>query len=273
MNYQKIYTQIINKAKSEDRKKLKKTDINYVYYETHHVIPKCLGGVDSENNLVLLTAREHFLCHWLLIRMYPSCHSLVAAFNGMCNKKSKRHQYYVPSSRMYQEAKEAFSRNGHSAETKEKLRKPKKDKSKYQNRIVSETTKQKLRKPKPEGFGEKISLSTKGISKSEEHKKAMRKTKSVHNWRRGLTNSYTAEQILKNKLSQPSRRVIHQLDLDGNFICEWDTISDAVKKYGCGVSHCLAGYQTKTKGYKFIYADGNKPADRKGGIKNEKTSK
>lgn len=29
-----------------------------------------MGGEDKENNLVLLTAREHFICHWLLVKRF-----------------------------------------------------------------------------------------------------------------------------------------------------------------------------------------------------------
>jgi len=56
MNYQKIYDQIIERAKN---RKLEG------YKEKHHIIPKCLGGPDNKENLVELTAREHFLCHLL----------------------------------------------------------------------------------------------------------------------------------------------------------------------------------------------------------------
>ena len=35
------------------------------YTENHHIIPKSLGGSNDSDNLVALTAREHFLCHWL----------------------------------------------------------------------------------------------------------------------------------------------------------------------------------------------------------------
>ncbi len=38
--YTKSYYKIIENAISQNRKKLKKTDINYVYYENHHIIPK-----------------------------------------------------------------------------------------------------------------------------------------------------------------------------------------------------------------------------------------
>lgn len=38
-------------------------------YESHHIIPKSLGGNNDKENLVLLTPREHFICHWLLTKM------------------------------------------------------------------------------------------------------------------------------------------------------------------------------------------------------------
>lgn len=41
---------------------------NGTYYEKHHIIPHSLGGSDLDKNLVLLTAREHYLCHWLLVK-------------------------------------------------------------------------------------------------------------------------------------------------------------------------------------------------------------
>lgn len=39
------------------------------YFEKHHIVPKCLGGNDTEENLINLTPKEHFLCHWLLTKM------------------------------------------------------------------------------------------------------------------------------------------------------------------------------------------------------------
>ena len=42
------------------------------YKERHHIIPKCMGGDDSKGNLVCLTPEEHYVCHQILIKMYPS---------------------------------------------------------------------------------------------------------------------------------------------------------------------------------------------------------
>lgn len=39
------------------------------YTERHHIIPKSLGGDNTPTNLIRLTAREHFICHRLLIKM------------------------------------------------------------------------------------------------------------------------------------------------------------------------------------------------------------
>ena len=45
--------------------------IHGAYYEVHHILPKSLGGSNDKTNLVMLTAREHFICHWLLVKIYP----------------------------------------------------------------------------------------------------------------------------------------------------------------------------------------------------------
>lgn len=39
------------------------------YTERHHIVPKSIGGDNNTLNLVRLTAREHFICHKLLVRM------------------------------------------------------------------------------------------------------------------------------------------------------------------------------------------------------------
>ena len=94
MNYQKIYTDLIGRAIISKRKKN-----NIEYFEEHHILPKCMGGKDDKNNLVLLTAREHFLAHWILTRIYPTNFKIVYAFNCFCltsygyRKISKLYKY------------------------------------------------------------------------------------------------------------------------------------------------------------------------------------
>ncbi len=40
------------------------------YFERHHIVPKAFGGTNQPSNLVKLTYREHFLAHWLLVKMH-----------------------------------------------------------------------------------------------------------------------------------------------------------------------------------------------------------
>jgi hypothetical protein len=40
-----------------------------MYHEKHHIIPKSLGGSNKKENIAILTAREHFICHILLTKM------------------------------------------------------------------------------------------------------------------------------------------------------------------------------------------------------------
>lgn len=61
--YTKIYMSLMEKRQIE---KLLKEEI---YCETHHIIPKSLGGTNDIENLVNLTPREHFVAHLLLSKM------------------------------------------------------------------------------------------------------------------------------------------------------------------------------------------------------------
>ena len=65
MDYQKVYTQLISHRKSNPLEKSKE-----LYTELHHIVPRCLGGTDDPENLVRLTAREHFIAHRLLSKIY-----------------------------------------------------------------------------------------------------------------------------------------------------------------------------------------------------------
>lgn len=96
MNYEKIYNQIVERAKNR---------VLDCYTESHHIIPRCMGGGDEKENLVNLTAREHFMCHRLLVQIHPSNNKLKFALWAMCNMKSKRQSRYTPSSRIYESIK------------------------------------------------------------------------------------------------------------------------------------------------------------------------
>lgn len=89
MNYERIYESIV--ARGKERVTVEG------YSERHHIIPRCLGGSDDEENLVTLTAEEHFVCHQLLVKIHPSNRKLVYAASIMSRNSNGRR----PNSKMY----------------------------------------------------------------------------------------------------------------------------------------------------------------------------
>jgi len=103
MDYQKIYNSLIERGKNR---------ILVGYTEIHHIIPRCMGGTKNLENLVKLTAREHYIAHKLLCEIYPKHHGIVKAFWMMLNKVQSKSQSrnYIVSSHEYQRIKEINSR-------------------------------------------------------------------------------------------------------------------------------------------------------------------
>lgn len=115
MNYEKNYNDYLKYVKTLNRYK---GDGNY--YEEHHIIPKSLGGNNDESNLVLLTAREHFLAHYLLCKITEGKkeehYKMVCAFNLMLSfsKKSTlqleaRTDAFCKNSRFYSLVKKKYA--------------------------------------------------------------------------------------------------------------------------------------------------------------------
>jgi len=96
MNYELVYKNLvltrINRGLKEGE-----------YYERHHIKPECIGGDNGIDNLVTLTAREHYLAHWLLVKIYPHEWRLRFAFYQMSKTNGKNRR--VISSRQFERAK------------------------------------------------------------------------------------------------------------------------------------------------------------------------
>lgn len=114
MNYNKAYTQLIDKARSRS--------LQDSYVEHHHVIPKSEGG-DDESNIVNLTAREHYVAHLLLAKIYDDF-KMYAAVIFMQTGAHKRRKFKF-NSHLYEKLRHSFSIKSrgrhHSKETKRKI--------------------------------------------------------------------------------------------------------------------------------------------------------
>lgn len=89
--YTRWYSNIISNASQLNRHKY-----NGEYFEKHHILPKSFGGKNSITNLVLLTAREHFIVHLLLPKMCSlpiNKSKMVYAFFRFKNKGKNSHLF------------------------------------------------------------------------------------------------------------------------------------------------------------------------------------
>jgi hypothetical protein len=96
--YSKVYFSTIEKAKQRGWKKA-------LGRERHHIIPQSLGGSNDKSNLVYLSCREHFLCHWLLVKMTAgdNYHKMRYALMGMRAENEHQERYHTDlTARIYE---------------------------------------------------------------------------------------------------------------------------------------------------------------------------
>jgi len=233
MNYSKIYTQLIERAKIRDLT---------CYTERHHIIPKCLGGNNGIKNIVKLTAKEHFIVHRLLVLMHPKNEKLKYALWAISTllHNQYRKERHIPSARIYESIKQEMSiatkkrlskNNPWLGKKHSKLSKLRQSES-AKKRIIPEAT-EKIRR-------EKIGKAHLGRKLSKEWCENISKTKV------GDKNPMFGKTGAKH---HNSKKVI-QLSLEGNFIKEWDNARIAADvlniSYG-GISSCCRG-NGKTSG-------------------------
>ena len=84
MDYTKIYRQLIDRAR---------TRVMVGYTETHHIIPRCLGGTDDPSNLIALTPEEHYVAHQLLVKIHADNGRLLYAAVMMCSNRINNKLY------------------------------------------------------------------------------------------------------------------------------------------------------------------------------------
>jgi hypothetical protein len=233
MNYQRIYDQIIDRAQKESREKGQGA-----YYESHHIIPKCLGGSNKKENLALLTGREHFLCHWLLCRIYPENSKLVFAFWGMCNLRDENQkERHIPSSRVYKEAREIFSEK--LSEDRRAFYQTEEGDIATAKRLSNTDWEARTANTDYKAFQEKRVHSTDYVARN-----------AAYDWATKVAN--TDYKAIAKKLSIP----IFQFYKDGTFIKEWTSIKEAGESLGIdrsNLSSCCRGRVPIAGGFVWKY--------------------
>ena len=107
------------------------------YGENHHILPSSLGGSDDKENIVRLTAKEHFIVHHLLTKMLSDEDSKSKMWNAfyLMHIHTTSNRYFTPrtyafaktkinkhKSVLYMGENNPFYGKYHSEETKNKMK-------------------------------------------------------------------------------------------------------------------------------------------------------
>ena len=154
--YKSWYDSIIQKAKVRNLSG---------YKEKHHILPRCLSGKDNKENLVELTAREHFIVHMLLCKFTKGQAriKMLYAFNFMSVVRNKNRDYKINSKIAQKLRLEFFSNKPkHTSESKLKM---------SRSRLGMKLSKETRKKVGLAQIGNKKAL---GLKHSEETKNRIR---------------------------------------------------------------------------------------------------
>lgn len=188
--YSLWYKNIISKAllRAQDRK----TAIEVLgYVEAHHILPKSfnIGGEKDKMNLVYLTAKEHFVVHLLLCKMFVGQfkRKMLFAMAGICQKGKGQQRNFTSGE--YELARKFHSSalRSHPSPKKGKPGPKHSDETKHK---MSLSHKGKI---KTENHRKALSESHKGKTKSPDHIKKMADTLSKKRWWRNDTTSIFCE--------------------------------------------------------------------------------
>lgn len=232
MDYKNIYKNLI-----KSRKQLNRSKESQSVLEEHHIKPKSLGGSDSSENTVLLTPREHFIAHLLLVRMYDGKKKAKMSYALQKMALSNNYQERNISSRQYERVKQEVRKNcsgknnplynkdpfteKQKKEISERMKgsknpmfgktphnkgKTSSRKGKSWEEIFGEQKAKKIKNKMPDSYSEernkKISKSLSGKSKSKEHKEKI--SKSLKG--RSLSEE-TKEKMSKSRKGQEQDKV------------------------------------------------------------------
>lgn len=110
------------------------------YQERHHIIPKTLGGLDNDENLIWLYAEEHYYAHKLLALENPSNQGLQLAWWNMCQCTQNGKRVYNISAEDYAMARKCAAKASSESKLGVKLTKEHRESLKGRGKAVINVT-------------------------------------------------------------------------------------------------------------------------------------
>lgn len=191
MDYFKIHQNIIDRA-------LVNPPVGYS--ENHHIIPRCLGGTNVKTNLVRLTAREHYVVHLLLVKMYPHEHKLVYAAHLMSTARNEQQKKERSNNRKYEWLR---IKHAQVVSLNRKGKRGYKQTAEHKANAARGRTGLK----RSEETKRRISEATKGLVKSDEHRAKISKTLSGNVRSQEVRDKISASNKGKPKSEQHRRNI------------------------------------------------------------------
>lgn len=241
------------------------------YHERHHILPKCCGGTNDEENLIDLFAKEHFEAHRLLAEENPGNNKLVYAWSCMAFPNNGAQKRYELTPEEYEEARKMLSRalTGRklSEETKQKLRQAKLgtthseesrqkmseshsgEKAYWYGKHLTEDAKQKLSNAQKVRFAHPEDNPMYGRPWWDDNTSQ----EKIDAWKQNKSDAVSGDknpnfgkhwtQEMKDKIrdSESTTKVVIQFDINRNIIQEHPSIRQASQDTGCnrlGISRC-----------------------------------
>ena len=110
--YAKWYIDIVSRGLQRANNKTRAKEI-LGYVEGHHVLPKFIcDEIEKKdpNNIVFLSAKEHFICHWLLTKMVTGS-AQGRAYNALNKfRQSNKYQTRILNGNEYEAIRRAAAR-------------------------------------------------------------------------------------------------------------------------------------------------------------------
>jgi len=257
MDYKTIYDKLC--FRGQNRKVCKDK-----YYEIHHIVPRCMGGANVPENLTTLTAREHFICHKLLCKIYPDNYKLKWAVVMMCNTRTR--ESCKVTSRDYESSRLFVIENNKRLGILKRGKKyPNISKSKIGFKFSEESRKKMSESQKniPEDVRAMMAKSQKNkcwITDGLKDKRYPIGLELPAGFIFGRSSKPSADrckahaEFMRGRFvgdKNPSAKSVLQYDLSYNFIAEYPTIRDAEKATGIRANKisklCTNKIKNKTK--------------------------
>ena len=233
--YKRTYGALIAKWVYIKRHNLYKNNIRL---EKHHIIPKCIGGTNDENNLVGVPIRVHIILHQLLSCIYPEKEGIIYASNMMMSTRDGK----LPNTKIAAWTREQLSilRKEHAEERLAAARKVLTGRKRSQKEKEN-ISNGKLKAYKRMSAEDRLKMSTPRHAHSEKSRKAI-----------SDANKKVMKRKTREDLIVVGRRII------GPGGVKYKTIREASETLG--IPHTTISYYLKNNlnGYRYLEPDPNK---------------